>query len=104
MSTIQQLPTNTTTNDKRAHIKRIAALAQDKQYVHREALRLASAYLQGATQSLIESEIALLDDEIREDRELYEAYEALIETIAREAVQIGRDLAKIGTTEQRRSG
>ncbi len=89
--TTMHLPTNTTTNDKRAHIERVAALTQDKQYIHRQALHLA--YLQGAEKEIIESEIANLDDEIREDRELYEAHEALIEAMAREAVQIGRDLA-----------
>ncbi len=88
------ITTNTSNaNDKRAHIKHVAALTQDKAYVHQQALCLASAYLQGAEKEIIESEIANLDDEIREDRELYEAHEALIEAMAREAVQIGRDLA-----------
>ncbi len=87
--------TNTTiTDDKRAHIKHVKSLANDKQYIHRQALHLAAAYLQGSEQALIESEIANLDDTIREDRELYEAYEALIEAMAREAVQIGRKLAE----------
>lgn len=82
-----------TSDDKRAYIKCVAALTQDKQYIHRQALHLAGAYLQGAEKEIIESEIANLDEEIREDGELYEAYEALIEIVAREAVQIGRDLA-----------
>lgn len=50
-----------TAEDKRAHIKRIAALTQDKAHIHREAQRLAGAYLQGAEQALIESEVANLD-------------------------------------------
>ncbi len=82
-----------TAEDKQAHIKRIAALTQDKAHIHREALRLAGAYLQGAEKEIIDSEIANLDDEILEDRELYDVHLALIEAIAREAVQIGRDLA-----------
>ncbi len=93
MSTIQQITTNAT-SEKQAHITRIKTLANDKQYIHYQALHLASAYLQGSERELIESEIANLDDEIREDRELYEAYEALIEAMAREAVQIGRNLAE----------
>ncbi len=88
-----QLPNTSTAEDKRAHIKRIAALTQDKARIHCEALHLTSAYLQGAEQALIESEIATLGDEIIEDRELYDVHLALIEAIAREAVQIGRDLA-----------
>ncbi len=83
-----------TAEDKRAHIKRVAALTQDKAYIHYQALHLASAYLQGAEKEIIESEIANLDDTIRDDRELYEAYEALIEAMAKEAVQIGRNLAE----------
>ncbi len=93
-----------TAEDKRAHIKRIAALTQDKAHIHREARLLVGVYLHGSEQALIESEIANLDEEIREDRELYDAYEALIEAIAQEAVRIGRDLVKLSAlqTEQSR--
>lgn len=53
----------------------------------RHALRLAGIYLQGSEDEIVESEIGQLDEEIIEDQEFYDAYEAMIVTIAKEIVK-----------------
>ena len=81
-------------DQKHFKMKRLEALIHDKQHLRRNALRLAGMSLQGAKKDIIESEVSLLDEEVREDEELCAAYEALIEAIAQEVVKIGEKLVE----------
>ena len=81
-------------DQKHFKMKRLEALTHEKQHLRRNALRLAGMYLQGAKEDIIEGEISLLDEEVREDEELYAAYKALIEAIAQEVVNIGEKLVE----------
>jgi hypothetical protein len=77
---------------KQAKIERLKALTSDQAHIHRNALRLAGIYLQGAEDEIVEREVTELDEDIQDDEELYAAHEALIEAIAKEVVKIGEGL------------
>ena len=76
-------------------IERLRALALDRAHVRQNALRIAGYYLQAAKEEIIQIEMSSLEDEeITENTELYDAYEAMIEAFADEVVRIGQALTK----------
>ena len=76
-------------------VERLNALALDRAHVRKNALRIAGYFLQGSRDEIIQIEMSSLEDEeITENNELYDAYEALIEAFADEVVRIGQALSK----------
>lgn len=87
--------TDSGTSDKAGEIARLDALANDKQHIRKQALRLAGIYLRGVGETIIESEMGKLDEDIIEDEELSAAHENLLERITDDIERIGKTLEQL---------
>jgi predicted metal-dependent HD superfamily phosphohydrolase len=77
-----------------ATIQRLEALAHDQQYLRMNTLRMAGSILQTSEQDVVEQLFNELDkDIVGKGSDLYSAYEALYAAIAREVVEVGRELS-----------
>jgi hypothetical protein len=77
-----------------ATIQRLEALAHDQQYLRMNTLRMAGSTLQTSEQDVVEQLFNELDkDIVGKGSDLYSAYEALYAAIAREVVEVGRELS-----------